>query len=171
MKNNILSVAALILAVVFSSCKNQTGDPNAYIQDVRDGLALECSMPEYDPALDVELDVPIDDLWTYKGTLGEDLVSFFFTISNVADGSICGYMYYDEGKGDFIPREPSATFKIASNEPDPNGFNKVVFDLISPSGENIGKLKGTVEGRGDGFSGTFIPQNGESVPFETMRSY
>ena len=182
MKKLLLFTATLIIAVCFVSCRERSkmthSDRTIYAQDVTDALCLE-SMPMEEPVEaaipssfgDMELLLTDDDLWIYKGKVGETDATFHFTIlwDKVSDGQICGYVVYDPAAQKEIP---VTGLLIKKNEPNPNGFNKVVFEELSPNGDVLGTFTGIVEGRGDGFNGDY-KKAGENTttPFESMREY
>lgn len=182
MKKLLLFTASLIIAVCFVSCRERSkmthSDRTIYAQDVTDALCLEsvAMEPPMEAVIptsfgDMELLLTEEDLWIYKGKIGETDATFHFTIEwdKVSDGQMCGYVVYDSEE----PRDfPVTGLKIAKNEPNPNGFNKVVFEELSPEGDVLGTFTGIVEGRGDGFNGDY-QKTGENTtaPFESMREY
>ena len=185
MKTIIISfvTALLALSVVSCKCSNSTrdnSDHSFYAQNMNDALCLEAEVAMEPPVAmdtvptsfgDMEFNIADEDLWIYRGRVGEEDVTFHFTIvwDKVSDGQVCGYAVYDPYNRD---REYHITgLKIAKNDPNPNGFNKVVFEELSPNGDVIGTFTGIVEGRGDGFNGDYQKGKEEPVKFESMREY
>lgn len=184
MKNILLSIAVVLFAATATSCKcsNSTtdnSDHSFYAENMSEALCLEAEVAMPPVAMDtvpasfgdLEFNIADEDLWIYRGKVGEEDVTFHFTIvwDKVSDGQVCGYVVYDPYNRD---REFHLTgLKIAKNDPNPNGFNKVVFEELAPDGTVLGTFTGIVEGRGDGFNGDYQKGKEEPVTFESMREY
>ena len=80
-------------------------------------------------------------------------------------GEDAGYYYYNDRP------QTKFTLKMIENEPNPKGFNKVVLNEYSPKGNHTGTFKGIIEGRGDGFYGTFTNGQGKKFEFNLMQQY
>ena len=185
MKHFLLFLAAALLAFSATSCKcsNSTrdnSDHSFYAQNMNDALGLEAEVCMEQPVMEfsipttygeMELLLNDEDLWIYKGKVGETDVTFHFTIEGdkVSDGQICGYVTYDPAAQKEIP---VTGLLIKENEPNPKGFNRVVFEELSSDGDVLGTFTGIVEGRGDGFNGDYKKAGEDTTtPFESMREY
>lgn len=184
MKHIFLSLAAALLALSAVSCKcsnstSDNSDHSFYAQNMNDALCLEAEVFMEPPVNDtiptsfgeMQLILADEDLWIYKGKVGDVDATFHFTIEwdKVSDGQICGYVVYDPA----AHRDFHVTgLLMKQNEPNPKGFNEVVFEELSPAGDALGTFIGIVEGRGDGFNGDYKDAGENStVSFESMRQY
>lgn len=94
---------------------------------------------------------------TYRGKIGDYPITMFL---NIKDEDFVGCYYYDN--------RPYSVFKLqaTSNTPHPDGWNDVVYQEYTMKGNNSGSFSGRLEGRGDGFTGTFTNSKGKNFPFE-----
>ena len=104
------------------------------------------------------------DSLKYAGKIGPYAITLFINM-RAYEGEDAGYYYYND--------RPNTKFalKMVENEPNPKGFNKVVLHEFSPKGNHTGTFRGIVEGRGDGFNGTFTNGKGKKYKFELMQQY
>jgi hypothetical protein len=101
----------------------------------------------------------------YRGKIGQYKVTLVFYTFNFDKGDVAGYYYYND--------RPKTRFKLVcrKNEGDPRGFNTLVLDEYTPKGKNTGTFRGTLEGRGDGFYGTFTNSKGERFKFDLHQEW
>jgi len=104
------------------------------------------------------------DYTKYAGKIGPYAITLFIDMRACEDDA-AGYYYYNDRPN------TKFTLKMVENEPNPNGFNKVVLHEFSPKGNHTGTFRGIVEGRGDGFKGTFTNGKGKKYTFELMQQY
>ena len=114
--------------------------------------------------LAVSAQTPEQDYTKYAGKIGTYEITLFIDMHAYEDED-AGYYYYND--------RPNTRFtlKMKENEPNPNGFNKVVLHEFSPKGNHTGSFRGIVEGRGDGFNGTFTNGKGKKFKFALMQQY
>jgi hypothetical protein len=98
----------------------------------------------------------------YKGKIDKYNITMYLSRENY---EWQGYYVYDDRPN------KKFTLKCVSDEPDPRGYNNVVLKEYSPKGNNTGTFKGKIEGRGDGFYGTFTNSQGQSMRFELLQQY
>jgi hypothetical protein len=104
------------------------------------------------------------DYTKYAGKIGPYAITLFINMRSYGEED-AGYYYYNDRP------QTKFTLKMMENEPNPKGFNKVVLYEYSPKGNHTGTFKGTVEGRGDGFNGTFTNGRGKKYEFQLMQQY
>lgn len=104
------------------------------------------------------------DYTKYAGKIGPYAITLFINMRSYGE-EVAGYYYYNDRP------QTKFTLKMMENEPNPKGFNKVVLYEYSPKGNHTGTFKGIVEGRGDGFYGTFTNGQGKEFKFQLMQQY
>ena len=104
------------------------------------------------------------DYTKYAGKIGPYAITLFINVRSYGEED-AGYYYYNDRP------QTKFTLKMMENEPNPKGFNKVVLYEYSPKGNHTGTFKGIVEGRGDGFNGTFTNGRGKKYEFQLMQQY
>ena len=176
MKKLLLFSATLLLAVLFVSCKDKKTTPSIhadYVDDMKEILCLEeAPMIEEQPVeqIDAFEGIDVSNFLIYTGTMGEETVTLCWspwdnrTDEDQANG-ICGYLALDSN-----PRF-RYTLKEVSDEPNPEGYNKLVIDIYQGE-EKKATMEGILEGRGDGFNGTVtFAETGQKQEFNLMRQY
>ncbi len=104
------------------------------------------------------------DYTKYAGKIGPYAITLFVNVHSYG-GEDAGYYYYNDRP------QTKFTLKMIENEPNPKGYNKVVLNEYSPKGNHTGTFKGIIEGRGDGFYGTFTNGQGKKFEFNLMQQY
>lgn len=174
MKNISLIIAVLAIAIA-SSCtrkkaQNVIVNNLDYSSDMREALALESTpMPQNAVMMDLPEEVQAN-YNIYTGKIGEEGATLLWapwnnrTEEDRANG-VCGYLALDSN-----PRF-RYILKEVSDEPNPNGYNKVVFDIYQGE-QKKAVLEGIIEGRGDGFNGTVTFEGtGVKQDFSLMQQY
>ncbi|MCQ2219174.1 MAG: hypothetical protein MJZ33_11980 [Paludibacteraceae bacterium] len=94
----------------------------------------------------------------YKGAIGPYPITLYLE-QDMKEG-FKGCYCYDSRPNSFF------TLKCVQNTPDPMGSNEVIIKEYTASGKNTGTFVGTIDGRGDGFTGKFTNSKGKSFDFD-----
>ncbi|MBR2136024.1 MAG: hypothetical protein IJ855_07390 [Bacteroidales bacterium] len=169
MKNFLLISASVLLAACIISCKDKKTSPDVnvdYVDDMKGALCLS-----EEPVMDNE---PVEqesetEFVLYEGTLGNDKARIVYILPSdridAEDPSLCGSLAFSDAPDKVF------TLKEISNEGNPEGYNDVVIEVYNAEGEKTGVIEGKIEGRGDGFNGTFTNPDGTKKPFAMMQQY
>ena len=169
MKNFLLISASVLLAACIISCKDKKTSPDVnvdYVDDMKGALCLS-----EEPVMDNE---PVEQEFEaesvlYEGTLGSDKARIVYILPSdridAEDPSLCGSLAFLDAPDKVF------TLKEISNEGNPEGYNDVVIEVYNAEGEKTGVIEGKIEGRGDGFNGTFTNPDGTKKPLALMQQY
>ncbi|MBO4658933.1 MAG: hypothetical protein J5637_04870 [Prevotella sp.] len=105
-----------------------------------------------------------DDYMCMEGTIGPYSITMFLRdLSDVDEGDIIGYYYYNE--------RPHSHFSLEIVRLEPiniTGSHKLVLREYTQKGSHTGTFNGQYEARGDYYSGIFTNSKGQRFEFEVL---
>ena len=170
MKKVYLFASLLVIsALIYScTCSNNDYSNKAYVDDLKNALALESTPMKETPKTDWD-SVDLSKFMKYEGFIGEEGMVLYYQSWNersdeLKESGFCGFLSPMEAPFKYPMKE-------VSNEPNPSGFNHVIFEIYRGD-EVFATLEGDIQGRGDGFDGTITyVEDGKKQQFELMQKY